>query len=58
MKLEYIGLSEIDGLPDLCWTASAASAYDEMAEISLENGEKRYGPGDHAGRQPCGAPGV
>ena len=42
MKLEYIGLSEMEG--SLIYLDGVSGiGYDEMAEISLENGEKRYG---------------
>ena len=42
MKLEYIGLSEMEG--SLIYLDGVSGiVYDEMAEISLENGEKRYG---------------
>lgn len=42
MKLEYIGLSQMEG--SLIYLDGVSGiGYDEMAEISLENGEKRYG---------------
>ena len=42
MKLEYIGLSEMVG--SLIFLDGVSGiGYDEMAQISLENGEKRYG---------------
>ncbi len=42
MKLEYIGLSEMEG--SLIYLDGVSGiGYDEMAEISLSNGEKRYG---------------
>lgn len=42
MKLEYIGLSEMEG--SLIYLDGVSGiGYDEMAEISLEDGEKRYG---------------
>lgn len=42
MKLEYIGLSEMVG--SLIFLDGVSGiGYDEMAEITLENGQKRYG---------------
>ena len=42
MKLEYIGLSEMVG--SLIFLDGVSGiGYDEMAEITLENGEKRSG---------------
>lgn len=42
MKLEYIGLSQMEG--SLIYLDGVSGiGYDEMAEISLTNGEKRYG---------------
>ena len=42
MKLEYIGLTKMEG--SLIYLDGVSGVgYDEMAEISLENGEKRYG---------------
>lgn len=42
MKLEYVGLSEMEG--SLIYLDGVSGiGYDEMAEITLENGEKRYG---------------
>ena len=42
MKLEYIGLSEMVG--SLIFLDGVSGiGYDEMAEISLSNGQKRYG---------------
>lgn len=42
MKLEYIGLSEMVGSL-ICLDGVSGIGYDEMAEITLENGQKRYG---------------
>ncbi len=42
MKLEYIGLSEMAGSLIFLDGVSGVG-YDEMAEISLSNGQKRYG---------------
>ncbi len=42
MKLEYIGLSEMEG--SLIFLDGVSGiGYDEMAEITLENGSRRYG---------------
>ena len=42
MKLEYIGLSEMAG--SLIFLDGVSGiGYDEMAQITLENGQKRYG---------------
>jgi V/A-type H+-transporting ATPase subunit B len=42
MKLEYVGLSEMVG--SLIFLDGVSGiGYDEMAEITLENGQKRYG---------------
>lgn len=42
MRLEYIGLSELSGSL-IALEGVTGAAYDEMAEITLENGERRYG---------------
>ena len=42
MRLEYIGLSELSGSL-IALRGVKDVAYDEMAEITLENGERRYG---------------
>jgi V/A-type H+-transporting ATPase subunit B len=42
MRLEYIGLSDISGSLIALENTDGVS-YDEMAEITLENGTKRYG---------------
>ena len=42
MKLEYIGLSELSGSL-IALEGVKDVAYDEMAEVTLENGERRYG---------------
>ena len=42
MKLEYIGLSQMEG--SLVYLDGVSGiGYDEVAEITLENGQKRYG---------------
>ena len=42
MRMEYIGLSELSGSL-IALQGVENVAYDEMAEITLENGERRYG---------------
>ena len=42
MRLEYIGLSELSGSL-IALEGVKDVAYDEMAEVTLENGERRYG---------------
>ena len=42
MRLEYIGLSELSGSL-IALRGVKDVAFDEMAEITLENGERRYG---------------
>ena len=42
MRMEYIGLSELSGSL-IALQGVEDVAYDEMAEITLENGERRYG---------------
>ena len=42
MRLEYIGLSELSGSL-IALEGVKNVAYDEMAEVTLENGERRYG---------------
>lgn len=42
MRLEYIGLSELSGSL-VALEGVEGVAFDEMAEITLENGERRYG---------------
>ncbi len=42
LKIEYVGLSEING-PLLVLDGVRGVAYDEMAEIVLDSGEHRYG---------------
>ncbi|MEG1857907.1 MAG: V-type ATP synthase subunit B [Pseudoflavonifractor sp.] len=42
MRMEYIGLSELSGSL-IALTGVEGVAYDEMAEITLENGTRRYG---------------
>ncbi len=42
MRLEYIGLSELSGSL-IALEGVQGVAYDEMAEVTLENGERRYG---------------
>ncbi len=42
MRLEYIGLSELSGSL-MALQGVSGVAYDEMAEITLEDGERRYG---------------
>ena len=42
MRLEYVGLSELSGSLITLQGVSGVS-YDEMAEITLENGQRRYG---------------
>ena len=42
MRLEYIGLSELSGSL-IALQGVKDVAFDEMAEITLENGERRYG---------------
>lgn len=42
MRMEYIGLSELSGSLIALRGVEGAS-FDEMAEITLENGERRYG---------------
>ena len=42
MRIEYTGLSEVQGSL-ITLEGVTGVAFDEMAEISLENGERRYG---------------
>ena len=42
MRLEYIGLSELSGSL-IALEGVHGVSYDEMAEVTLENGERRYG---------------
>lgn len=42
MRLEYIGLSQITG-PLIALEGVEGVSYDEVAEITLETGERRYG---------------
>lgn len=42
MRMEYVGLSELSGSLIALRDVSGVS-YDEMAEITLDSGEKRYG---------------
>ena len=42
MKLEYIGLSELSGSL-IVLEGVRGAAYDEMAEITLDSGEQRWG---------------
>jgi len=42
MRIEYTGLSEMNG-PLIALEGVKDVSYDEMAEITLDNGERRYG---------------
>ena len=42
MKIEYTGVSNING-PLLTLDGVRGVAYDEMAEITMKNGQKRSG---------------